>query len=266
MKFYAPENLDLNKLSAPLAHKVINFFVDKIKELKHQEDINNCNNFEQFVLDDFDLIEDTFLVSAKEFNTEKYKNLNLNELTPELKNLISYEIHYFLKDADDDLQKELEPFIQSSEPTEIYYYYNGNNGRIEILSADELEYDTDSLRGKYIINGNEILNGSSRAHPRSHNSFDVFKILDTCKEAEQFILDQINDNYDASGVDCCITSSPEEMKDYLKATILDSMDEPDEEIQEYYNNLIKEFDDDLKKLNQHENQAQSVNLGKGFKR
>lgn len=34
MKFYAPENLDLNKLSAPLAHKVINFFVDKIKELK----------------------------------------------------------------------------------------------------------------------------------------------------------------------------------------------------------------------------------------
>ena len=164
------------------------------------------------------------------------------------------------------MQKELEPFIQSSEPTENYYYYNGNNGRIEILSADELEYDTDSLRGKYIINGNEILNGSSRAHPRSHNSFDVFKILDTCKEAEQFILDQINDNYDASGVDCCITSSPEEMKDYLKATILDSMDEPDEEIQEYYNNLIKEFDDDLKKLNQPENQAQSDNQGKGFKR
>lgn len=63
-----------------------------------------------------------------------------------------------------------------------------------------------------------------------------------------------------------ITSSPEEMKDYLKATILDSMDEPDEEIQEYYNNLIKEFDDDLKKLNQPENQAQSDNQGKGFKR
>lgn len=38
MKFYAPENLDLNKLSAPLAHKVINFFVDKIKELKRIDD------------------------------------------------------------------------------------------------------------------------------------------------------------------------------------------------------------------------------------
>lgn len=45
-----------------------------------------------------------------------------------------------------------------------------------------------------------------------------------------------------------------------------SNDEPDEDILEYYNNLIKEFDDDLKKLNQPENQAQSDNQGKGFKR
>lgn len=74
MKFYAPENLDLNKLSAPLAHKVINFFVDKIKKLKRIDDRGpGLNNLEHFVLDEFDRIEDTFLVSAKEFNTEKYK-------------------------------------------------------------------------------------------------------------------------------------------------------------------------------------------------
>lgn len=266
MKFYAPENLDLNKLSAPLAHKVINFFVDKIKELKHQENINNCNNFEQFVLDDFDLIEDTFLVSAKEFNTEKYKNIKLEELAPELKNLISYEIHYFLKDADDDLQKELEPFIQSSEPTETYFCYKNSNGRVEILSAKYLEYDTDTLEGRYVIRGNEILTTNSRAHPTPKPEYEVYKIFDTCKEAEIFIINKIED---ASNDFCCFESDPDEIKKDIKADLLDcysSNDEPDEDILEYYNNLIKEFDDDLKKLNQPENQAQSDNQGKGFKR
>ena len=267
MKFYAPENLDLNKLSEPLAHKVINFFVDKIKELKRIDDRGpGLNDLEHFVLDEFDGIEDTFFVSYKEFSTEKYKKMELKEFTPEFIKLVSEEIHYFLKDADDDLQKELEPFIQSSEPTETYFCYKNSNGRVEILSAKYLEYDTDTLEGRYVIRGNEILTTNSRAHPTPKPEYEVYKIFDTCKEAEIFIINKIED---ASNDFCCFESDPDEIKKDIKADLLDcysSNDEPDEDILEYYNNLIKEFDDDLKKLNQPENQAQSDNLGKGFKR
>ena len=56
------------------AHKVINFFVDKIKELKRIDDRGpGLNDLEHLVLDEFDGIEDTFFVSYKEFSTEKYK-------------------------------------------------------------------------------------------------------------------------------------------------------------------------------------------------
>lgn len=270
MKFYAPEKLDLNKLSEPLAHKVINFFVDKIKELKRIDDRGpGLNDLEHFVLDEFDGIEDTFFVSYKEFSTEKYKKMDLKEFTPEFIELVSEEIHYFLKDADDDLQKELEPHIQSSEPTENYFCYKNSNGRVEILSADELEYDTDSLEGKYLIRGNEILTTNSRAYPDPKPVYEIYKIFDTCKEAEMFIINKIEDSFNAVGESCYIESDPDEIKKDIKADLLDcypSNMKPDEEIQEYYNNIIKEFDDDLKKLNQPENQAQSVNQGKGFKR
>lgn len=267
MKFYAPENLDLNKLSAPLAHKVINFFVDKIKELKRIDDRGpGLNDLEHFVLDEFDGIEDTFFVSYKEFSTEKYKKMELKEFTPEFIKLVSEEIHYFLKDADDDLQKELEPFIQSSEPTETYFCYKNSNGRVEILSAEYLEYDTDTLEGRYVIRGNEILTTNSRAYPTPKPEYEVYKIFDTCKEAEMFIINKIED---AANDFCCFESDPGEMKKDVKADLLDcysSDEEPDEDILEYYKNIIKEFDDDLKKLNQPQNQAQSVNQGKGFKR
>ena len=270
MKFYAPENLDLNKLSEPLAHKVINFFVDKIKELKRIDDRGpDLNDLEHFVLDEFDRIEDTFFVITKEFNTEKYKKMELNEFTPEFIKLVSEEIHYFLKDADDDLQKELEPFIQSSEPTETYFCYKHSNGSVEILSAEDLEYDTDTLEGKYVIRGNEILTTNSRAYHTPKPEYEVYEIFGTCKEAEMFIINMIEDAADAADDFCCFESDPGEMKKDVKADLVDcypSDVEPDEDILEVYKNIIKEFDDDLKKWNQPQNQAQSVNQRKGFKR
>lgn len=269
MRFYAPEKLDLNKLPEPLAHKVVNFFVDEIKELKDIESYRQLNDLEQFVLDEFDQLEDTYFAGAEEFDTEEYKNIQLNELTPELKNLISDEIHYFLKDADKNLQLELDPFIKSTEPTETYFCYKNNNGRVEILSANELEYDTDDLEGKYVIRGNEILTTNSRAYPDPYPVYDVYKIFDTCKEAEMFIINKIEDSLNAADESCYFESDPDEMKKDIKANLLDcypSDEEPDEDIKNHYNNIIKEFDDDLSKLNQPQNQTQSINQGKGFKR
>lgn len=81
-----------------------------------------------------------------------------------------------------------------------------------------------------------------------------------------FIIYKIED---AANDFCCFESDPGEMKKDVKADLLDcyySDEEPDEDILEYYKNIIKDFDDDLKKLNQPQNQAQSVNQGKGFKR